>query len=168
MCFTLLLQMRRRLIAWQWRTGRLGSYGEGSVQMRRRNITLWPKKRVLLVLATVEIGRLYPKSWAIWMQMPASFMSRWRSRVGALLATEPQSVPLYSEHTFMRTLITCSANGLRSVEFKCSMFSAMDQTIMLEEHSVEFNIYSHMPTYQWTSSTPTKVLYIPYKSALYN
>ena len=67
---------------------------------------------------------------------------------------------------FMCTFITCSANGLRSVEFKCSMFSAIDQTIMLKEHSVEFNIYSHMPTYQWTSSTPTKVMYIPYKSAL--
>ena len=120
------------------------------------------KKRVLLVSATVEIGRLYPKSWAIWMQM----WVLWRSRVGTLLATEPQSVPLYSEHTFMCTFITCSANGLKSVEFKCSMFSAMDQTIMLEECSVEFNIYSHMPTYQWTSSTPTKVLYIPYKSAL--
>ena len=66
----------------------------------------------------------------------------------------------------MCTFITCSANGLRSVEFKCSIFSAMGQTIMLEECSVEFNIYSHMPTYQWTSSTPTKVLYIPYKSAL--
>ena len=117
MCFTLLLQMRRRLIAWLWRTGRLGSYGEGSVQMRRRNTTLWPKKRVLLVLATVEIGRLHVSKILSNMNANVSFVSRWRSRVGALLATEPQSIPLYSEHTFMRAFITCSANGLRSVEF---------------------------------------------------
>ena len=51
------------------------------------------------------------------MNANVSFVSRWRSRVGALLATEPQSIPLYSEHTFMRAFITCSANGLRSVEF---------------------------------------------------
>ena len=37
------------------------------------------------------------------------------------------------------------------------MFFAMGQTIMLEEHRVEFGIYSHMPIYRWTSSTPTKV-----------
>lgn len=101
------------------------------------------------------------------MNTNVGFVSRWGSKVGARISYWTSKCSL-SEHTFMHAFITCSANGLISVGSKCSMFSAMDQTIMLEERSVEFSTYSHMPTYQWTSSIPTKVPYtkVPYKSAL--